>query len=783
MRIAYLIFLSANLTVLAQDLVQPRLIKKLGNPRFRQDEEISLIVYAPDSRRLATAGDGSLIVWSEIGDRLNEFSLAPERTPVDICFHSDGRQLLVATKDAKSLYLIQFDLLTKSKVRESRLFDKPVNAQFSTNGRTVLVYDRVLDPQRKDSHQPGIWLFSTESAMALWSRPQLLALAAEVRSDGNRIALLNAGGRFLEVDVATNRVESQMDLKITHCLAAKYSFGTQKLVICQKLEGNSGVIEQYDIKNRSRSWRRIDRAILQFHLSRDEQLLLGEDRDCKTISISQSDGEFLKLLAGPCASLSPDGSRLAIGRFGPFITQFSTASGELLASPSPPGKAIGHRVSADGRRIQAWSDGWYEWDMTTGIQSAIGPRLKSSFNHEVTSDLGYVLESQSNREWITHSVRSTRTGDLALVVRSLPNCRAALVGKNYLSIADPFGTTLHQISSGGRTFALPMINSLDRFVSSGSYFATSDEKAITLIDAGASQPELRATVVMERAGVAIPLGLSTNGQTAALLTSVQVTQPFAVTHRKLMVDFSTKTTWCPPDSFCYSCSFSYDNRSIMCGYVEEYFVTVTRQPRFEISGPARRSVEVQILRDTGFCGSRRYPVEIWSILGKSNPWKAISPDELWDRLADLDAKQAYVAICHLRHHPDEASWFLKHRVVVGKAPSKEWIAERVGELDSNKFRAREAAHKQLAEVAHLISPELQTALTNAGPEGRDRLQRLIPTPDALFCRKLREVRACEVAEGLATPAAIQLLRQWSAAGQTTTLGSEALESLKRLDNR
>jgi hypothetical protein len=186
------------------------------------------------------------------------------------------------------------------------------------------------------------------------------------------------------------------------------------------------------------------------------------------------------------------------------------------------------------------------------------------------------------------------------------------------------------------------------------------------------------------------------------------------------------------------------------------------------------------------------PVELWSLAGKTEPWRPNKANALWAALlsqhADVayvarDSDPAYVAITHLQAHPPQAVALLKSKMKVLVAPAAEWTVLRIKDLDAAEFRKREKATSELAEVGELVLPQLRDALAKASPEARERLNALIPKAAAMTPEKLRAIRACEVLEGTATPEAKALLAEWAKGPAAATLTREATESLERLKRR
>jgi hypothetical protein len=177
------------------------------------------------------------------------------------------------------------------------------------------------------------------------------------------------------------------------------------------------------------------------------------------------------------------------------------------------------------------------------------------------------------------------------------------------------------------------------------------------------------------------------------------------------------------------------------------------------------------------------PVYVWDLLGEPGPWDAGRADAVWAALASADAKAAYAAIRTLRANPAAAITFLAARLQVPVPPTDEVLAELLKRLDGPRFADREKAQKELADVGELIRPRLEAARKGASEELGRRLDQVLKAVDEPTPERLRQVRACEVLEGVGGPDAVRLLRAWAAGPAGARLTTEATESLDRLGPR
>lgn len=158
-------------------------------------------------------------------------------------------------------------------------------------------------------------------------------------------------------------------------------------------------------------------------------------------------------------------------------------------------------------------------------------------------------------------------------------------------------------------------------------------------------------------------------------------------------------------------------------------------------------------------------------------------DKLWSDLAAEDAAVAYQAIWTLSAAPSKAVVFLKSHLQ--PIPVKEVPLERlVADLDSAVFAIRDKASQELKKLDRVAEDYLrQTAKDKKHSlEMQRRLKAILEFLERhpLSREELRQVRAVQVLETIASAEArrsLETLAQgWSAARQTL----EARESLQRL---
>jgi RNA polymerase sigma factor (sigma-70 family) len=251
----------------------------------------------------------------------------------------------------------------------------------------------------------------------------------------------------------------------------------------------------------------------------------------------------------------------------------------------------------------------------------------------------------------------------------------------------------------------------------------------------------------------------------------------------------------------YAAAFSPDGRCLVAADRDwnkevafRYWELATGHERHRFDGHAGH-VHALAFSPSGAllaAASPEAPAYVWDVYGKSLPRPPaaakLSADErqrLWDDLGNPDAKAAFQAVRRWIGHPEAAvAVFGEHlnpAAPVELKRVKQWLQE----LDSDDFNVREAAAKELEKLGDQIESALKEAVAAPGLalEPKRRMQVLIeklnaPTPD-----RLARLRALEVLEQIATPAATRLLEKLAAGEPGAPLTREAAATLDRLRKR
>ncbi len=179
------------------------------------------------------------------------------------------------------------------------------------------------------------------------------------------------------------------------------------------------------------------------------------------------------------------------------------------------------------------------------------------------------------------------------------------------------------------------------------------------------------------------------------------------------------------------------------------------------------------------------PIYLWDVRGalKNHPTRldAKSTEALWTDLLGNDAEAAYLALQRLAAAPATTLPFVRDRVRPAVAPDPVKLAAWLRDLDAPAFRDREAAMKELKNVADTIAGDLRAArAATPSPEVHERLAKLLASTYAETPESVRRSRIVELVEWCGTAEAKALLKTWGGGAPGALLTSSTTSALARL---
>jgi WD40 repeat protein len=164
-------------------------------------------------------------------------------------------------------------------------------------------------------------------------------------------------------------------------------------------------------------------------------------------------------------------------------------------------------------------------------------------------------------------------------------------------------------------------------------------------------------------------------------------------------------------------------------------------------------------------------------------------DDCWRTLFERDAAKADLAIWRLIGCPDDSLPYIQKKLRPVPIPDASRVRSLIGDLNSNDFKTRTRAEKELAKFGDLIQTQIDQALKEPGTlESRQRLESLAKTartsshPFASMTR-IGEWRALEVVEKIGRPQAIEILRTLANGAPDGQLTIAAKAALTRAESQ
>ena len=156
----------------------------------------------------------------------------------------------------------------------------------------------------------------------------------------------------------------------------------------------------------------------------------------------------------------------------------------------------------------------------------------------------------------------------------------------------------------------------------------------------------------------------------------------------------------------------------------------------------------------------------------------------WESLGDAHAGKAYEARGDFLQAGQNAVAFFAKRLQPSPAIDAKRVENLIKDLDSDSFKVRDKAFKDLGQLGDLVREPMRKALaTNPSEELRQRLQLLIGKLNQLSTSQLRSLRAIEVLENIGTPEALKIIERLTQGNSDSLLTIESRAVIARREKR
>ncbi len=786
-------------------------IARLGAARLRFGGTARTVVFSADGKLLACADSKGVIIFElATGRVLHNLQLAEGQIPLVVRFLADGKRVAVGSAGRGSTK-VAFYTLTDGKLTGSSEFNQQQASYIidvtPDGSRTLLVVNLVR-----------AYMWDLKSGRELWSCKH---------PGGSAVLPLTPDGKWFAIaqhpqtevrDAGTGKVVCKFPSPGPRF---RDSRGTSvspdgRLAATRDPQGGAVAV----ISAREPAQVRTLTAGLEFDrpaFSFDSRYLAGPGRFGSRVwdlSAADNAAAVAKLPAATTAGFSPDGKTLALAGDG-FVALFSVGDWKALPrSANPPSPLYRVRVTDDGKRVLGHiQQGWLSWPAGGGPGVRLsgdgieGIRVQLPLSRADVSADGKVAI-----ELLQKPGKDGKIGTFALRVTDTTRGEGHSIPLNgkpqsqlYLS---PNGRHVSISVSGPATRVWDAHTGEILFLRKGpakervlGVLPAADGRSLgrsvvgTWAGGSGDGPECSAVVVTDhstgRAWKMDPLPWSffdgiqfsrdgtrivSRGRYDANLRKTCVSLWDARTGRRL-------AAWIG-DYGLADPALSPDNRSLLVGDEAGRLTVVEiatggERTHFQHQG---RVLSAAFFPDGAKAVSScpDGPVYVWDLIGKPGKWDPAKADAVWADLASADAKTGFSAIRKLRASPSEAVAFLKERVKTAPAPTNAQVAQWLRDLDAKQFAVRERAQRELTAAVDAVGPKLEAARKKATGEAGRRLDQILKDADGWTPDHLRQLRSCEVLEGIGTPDAVQVLSAWADSQKGVRLAIEAKESLSRL---
>jgi WD40 repeat protein len=324
--------------------------------------------------------------------------------------------------------------------------------------------------------------------------------------------------------------------------------------------------------------------------------------------------------------------------------------------------------------------------------------------------------------------------------------------------------------------------------------ATAYGDKLTIRDETTGKVRVTGQISGQQSGCPIPMTYSTDGRWLALgtrdghivlfdgKTGVERKRFMAVEPTPLGRIFSERGS-----NYVTALSFSPDGRWIFsCGtdlQLRLWEVETAIQFR-TFKGHESAPAEVAISKDarTAFSSAEDGQSFLWELRPDT---AKLTPQQQWDVLASDNPDLVYRTIWTLSENPQDAILLLRSKMHAIAIPDPLRLQKLTIDLDSDDFRVREEAFRELLKHGDAAEPALKNAMKKPKSlETRRRLERLLDELKRdLSPNDLREFRAIQSLELAGTQEARALLRDWAGGAPAARFTRDARAALGRAEQR
>ena len=764
-------------------------IARLGNSRFHPRVGLQAITVAPDQKYVIGATDQGLIhLWDWKSGQLKESLRLSGKDPVAMAVSHDSKILAVALSEEILLYSLE----ARGEDPKSFKLPKCTSILFSPDDRSLATI-----------HPSGVDLRSSKNGDLLWSEAE--GRSCVFSRDGKKLWIGTESGKV----VSRNLTKGEVDEKKLALHAGKIDSLDLSYQGTFLTSSDGKSLKVIDL-NTGQVVRTVEEASRGRFLPNQDSLLLEQKGILRTLDPKGKLGEALVTNA-LIFTVTPDGKQLlALDQKRELqIIDLATGRNEIFSEGhSKSIRQISPLRTTPKALLSLGKDG-------LGIWEPGKPELRS-LNRTLAGTQAFWLSSDQKTLAVINDYRISVYRDIDWSkVEPLENRKPTTLSReatpfNWLQGTNDDRYLLYPIDKGVgildlrsmkevRTIPLDgepqaaVLSSNDRVL---AVFST--EGILRLFSLGASSDTKEQTKDLELWSKRIPracktvMAFSPDGLLLAVGNQGRVQILETITGRPALAltrEFA--------EGNLHSLAFSEDGELIAAGFDNEEGLirvwevatgkTLTRLIGHRGSVNALSFASKEMTLNSG--GADQSLI-VWD-LGKvqRSELKAIPLDDAWKKLDATDIRSGSLAVrAFIEAGPTAIGELQKGLKKMDElnAQMKTWMAQ----LDSEEFRVREQAKKQLLAQGEKINALLHEALANKNnsPEKQKRLEALVEglsakgqlLPEGLFGEALLKTRLLYILERSPTPESREMLLNIAKGSETDRAVQEAKAILGRI---